>query len=264
MKYRFLVLGLFVFAVSQIGAEEQEQMRMLSSSATYPEQLAAVNGGRYGVSELMALLQNEELVSGLFPNQERSVLNEVMNRLRQMEPPDSGLEDALMRVASDSTRDPGVREYAVQHLFLWYANASRKSKVEDYLWRCTEDPVVSSTAILQLHHFGTKSGATLSKPLAPVVLKAMARSDLRNADRSTLLLVAAERGITNALPFAREWAVGVTDRVVLQAALTAIGKLGSVQDLGFLDQLGKQHNLDEVRKTLEYTQSQLSRKKSME
>ena len=260
MRRISLLLGLLCGMLPLSWAGEPGSSRLLPSTASYVEQLSAVKGGRYDSAQLVEFLKNPEAVTGLYPHEERSVLNEVMNALRKAEAPDSGLEELLMSLAMDPDRDPGVREYAVQHLFLWHAKTVRKTKVEDYLWRCTEDPVVSSAAILQLHHFGSKSGDTLSKPLAPVVLRAMARTDLRNADRITLLLVAAECGIPDALPFARQWAEAATDRVVLQAALTAIGKLGDSRELEFLDRLEMQKNLDDIRKTVDSTRTYLAAK----
>lgn len=238
----------------------QASQAILPPSSSYAQQMAAVKSGRYGSEELLMLLRESGATAGMVPNHERALLNEVMNRLRHLEESDSAFADILMEVASDTNRDPGVREYAVQQLLPWHAKTDQKAKVEDYLWKCAGDPAVSSTAILQLHHLNAASSTTLAHPLAPVVIRAMARPDLRDSDRVTLLLVAAESGMAEALPFARDWAGDTADQVVLRAALTAIGKLGGQQELLFLDQLKTSRNLDEVQETVEYTRNQLAGK----
>ncbi len=235
-----------------------ESSRLLPATASYSEQMSAVSGGRYSSQELFALLENPEAVSGLSPNQERAVLNEVMNKLRKIAAPDSVLEEAFMRIASDSSRDPGVREYAVQHLYLCHSTSENRDVVQEYLWKFAKDPILSTCAILQLHHLGLKKGITLSRPLAPVVFEAMQRGNLRNADRATLLVVAAERGWTEALPFAREWGINTGDQVVLRAVLTAIGKLGDVRDLEYLKELESRQNMQNMQKSIEFTRTSLT------
>ena len=258
MKTRCLVAGLLCGMAGLAMAKEERPLPAVPSGAlSYTELRAAVKEGRYDVEGLRHLLQDPEATTGLMPNQERAALNDVMVALLRMEDPESPLEDLLMEVASDPSRDPGVREYAVQYLLLWHPKTPRKAKVEEMLWTCTEDSVLSSCAILQLHHLGMRTEKGLSRPLAPVVLGAMARQDLRNADKITLLLVAAENSMAEALPTAKAWAEANSDKLVLQAALTAIGKLGGPGDLAFLDALETRRNLDDVRKTVEFTRGRL-------
>jgi hypothetical protein len=263
MKQRFVLMGLLsglfrmAIAAETSPTPDSDLRGSVQPAATYAEQMATVKSGRYDIPELLFLLQDPKATTGLKPNEERAVLNEVMIRLRRMEDAGSTLEDVLMGVASDPKRDPGVREYAVQQLLLWYSKTERKTKVEAYLWKCTEDSVVSSSAILQLHHLGMNTKEALLHPLSPVVLKALARRNLRNSDQITLLLVAAESGIADALPFARDWAESSSDRLVLQAALTAIGKLGGPADLEFVNGLESRRNLNDVRKTVEFVRKRL-------
>lgn len=258
MKTRCLVAGLLCsLAGLSMAGEDRVLPPAPAGVLSYTDLRTAVKEGRYDAEELRRLLQDPEATTGLLPNQERAALNEVMAALLRVEPPESPVEDLLMEVAMDSSRDPGVREYAVQHLLLWHPKTLRKAKVEEMLWKCTEDPVLSSAAILQLHHLGNRNGTGLSRPLGPAVLEAMARRDLRNADKITLLLVAAENGMAEALPTAKAWVESASDKLVLQAALTAIGKLGAAGDLAFLDALETHRNLDDVRKTVEFARGRL-------
>lgn len=258
MKIRFLLAGLLCgLAGLAMAGEDRSRPTVPSGALSYAELRAAVKEGRYDAEGLRRLLRDPESTTGLLPNQERAAMNDVMAALLRVESPETPVEDFLMEVAMDSSRDPGVREYAMQHLLLWHPKTPRKAKVEALLWTCTEDPVLSSCAILQLHHLGRRSETGLSRPLASAVLEAMARQNLRNADKITLLLVAAENGMVEALPTAKVWAESASDKLVLQAALTAIGKLGTAGDLAFLDALETRRNLDDVRKTVEFARGRL-------
>lgn len=258
MKARCLLLGLLCGTAGlAMAGEDRPRPSVPAGVLSYSELKEAVKEGRYDAEGLRRLLRDPEATTGLRPNEERAALNDVMVALIRMEPPESPVEDLLMGVASDPARDPGVREYAVQHLLIWYPKTPRKAKVEEMLWKCAEDPVLSSCAILQLHHLGNRAEKGLSRPLTPAVLGAMARQNLRNADKITLLLVAAENGMDDALPTAKAWAEATSDKLVLQAALTAIGKLGGPGDLAFLDALETRRNLDDVRKTVEFARGRL-------
>lgn len=252
-----LLWGMAGLAMAGEGSGWSAGPSQSAGSTSYSVLKASVKDGKYGVETLRDILRTPDMTQGLRPNEERAVLNEVMDGLCRSENADSPLEDLLMEVALNPDRDPGVREYAVQHLLLWHAKTERKAKVKDCLWKCAEVPVLSAGAILQLHHLAMRTKGGLSRPLAPVLMASLARPRLRVSDRITLILVAAERGVREALPYARNWAEEAPDRVLLSASLTAIGKLGGPDDLAFLTSLEDRRNLHDVRKTLESARARL-------
>lgn len=215
------------------------------SGIGYAGNVAALKSGNYGVEDLKRMLLDPANSASLDTVQERAYLNEVMNALRRTAGPDDGVEEILVAVASDSGRDPGVREYALQHLGLWGKASAQPAEAVDALWDFTEDPTVSSAAILQLHHLG---GARLrgQEAWASVLVEAINRDKLRDADRVTLLLVAAESRIAETLPKAREWALAAKDTVLLKCAIHAVGTLGTQEDLEFLDDLRTSKDLKDV------------------
>lgn len=216
-----------------------------SSGDGYAGSMAALKSGNYGVEDLKRMLLDSANSASLDAVQERAYLNEVMNALRRTADPDDGVEEALVAVASDSGRDPGVREYALQHLGLWGKAGAQFAEATDALWDFTEDPTLSSAAILQLHHLG---GARLRgrEAWGEVLAWAMNRENLRDADKVTLLLVSAESGAAEALPKAKAWALAAKDTVLLKCAIHAVGTLGTQEDLKFLDGLKTRKDLKDV------------------
>lgn len=66
------------------------------------------------------------------------------------------------------------------------------------------------------------------------------------ADKVTLLLVAAESRVAEALPKAREWTLAAKDTVLLKCAIHAVGVLGTQEDMEFLDAVRAQKDLKDV------------------
>lgn len=216
-----------------------------ASGTTYEARMAALRAGGQGVEDLKGLLLDSGHSAGMDAVQERAYLNEVMNALRRSAGAGDGIEGTLITLASDSGRDPGVREYALQHLGLWRRNSAAPTLIEDALWRFASDPMLSASAILQLHHLG---GARLKgrETWATAVMQAISRENMRDADKTTLLLVAAESALVEALPKARDWALAAEDTALLKCAIHAVGTLGTPADLRFLDDLRSRKNLKDV------------------
>ncbi|MBR4188439.1 MAG: hypothetical protein IKQ55_00575 [Kiritimatiellae bacterium] len=180
---------------------------------------------------------------------ERAQANDAMNALRQAAAAgDASVPDALLAVARDAARDGGVREYAVQHLGAWMRAGHDAARVEQMLWELADDPVAGTAAILQLHHAG---GPSLrgGRAWADLLARRMDRDGLRNAEKATLLLVAAESGVPAALPHARDWAAATSDIVLLRCALQTVGRLGSRADVAFLDRMAEEKPLGEATET---------------
>lgn len=188
---------------------------------------------------------------------EQAAANEAMNELRRAASDGDGVPETLRAVAADAGRDGGVREYAVQHLGAWMRAGHDRAKVEAMLWELAEDPVAGTAAILQLHHAG---GSALKGRAAWTALleRRMARPDLRDAEKATLLLVAAESGVKETLPRAKEWAADAGDVVLLRCAIQAVGQLGERGDVAFLDALAEEKELGDARGTWDNARCRLT------
>lgn len=170
---------------------------------------------------------------GLNTAQERSLVNEALNRIRQLGGGDLGLEAMLERVAKDPSRDPGVREYALQHLYLWYPDSNKKDEIERVFWEMSDGSILASVSLLYLHRLDAKGEIKGGDKLDAAVLKAMGLPGLRDADKITLMAVTSERGLKQGLPTIRDWARGPSWLVTV-AATDAIGWLGDESDLEYL------------------------------
>lgn len=234
-----LVVGLVLFwgITASLGQEASEE--------GYADSMRALKSGVYDVDDLKRVLLDSRLSGKMDAVQARAYLNEVMNKLRQSAGAGDGVEETLVALARDSSRDPGVREYALQHLGLWGKTSGMPAEIVDTLWEFTEDPTVSSAAILQLHHLGGERFQG-REAWREVLSRAMNRGDLRDADKVTLLLVAAESQVAEALPRAKEWTLTAKDTVLLKCAIHAVGVLGTQEDLEFLDVVRAQKDLKDV------------------
>jgi len=188
---------------------------------------------------------------------ERVAANEAMNELRRVAAEGDGVPETFRAVALDEGRDGGVREYAVQHLGAWGRSGRERAKAEAMLWELAEDPVAGTAAVLQLHHAGGPS--LKGRPAWTELLeRRMARPDLRDAEKATLLAVAAESGVREALPRAKEWAADAESVVLLRCALQAVGQLGGLGDVAFLDALAEEKELGGARGTWENARRRLT------
>jgi hypothetical protein len=198
---------------------------------------------------LYDMVRTASAAYGLNTAQERSLVNEALNRIRQLGGGDLGLESMLERVANDPARDPGVREYALQHLYLWHSSSDKKSEVERVFWEMSDSSMYASISLLYLHRLESKGAFEKGDKLDASVLKAMGMPGLRDADKITLMAVASERGLKQGLPTMREWAGG-TSWLVKVAATDSIGWLGDESDLQYLNEVVEIQNVREGKAAL--------------
>ena len=124
---RLLIMAL-VFAPVVVFSRDGDHVEASQSSRMeYMNRLDQV--ASMGPDALAGLLLDTGSCANMSLVQERFVLNEVMNRLRQLYREDTGLEAVLIQVATDTSRDLGVREYALQHMMLLYEASGHKEQI---------------------------------------------------------------------------------------------------------------------------------------
>ena len=232
----------FLFAGSSLWAEDSRESRMLGRMAegvSYAERVQMVqNADKSRIGELFEVVANASYAKDLSTAQERSLINETLNRIQQIGDVDSGVEALLEDVSKDPTRDPGVREYALQHLFLWHPKSAYQDDIKRVFWEMTDGSILSSVSLLYLHRLESTGDVRDNQQLDAAILKAMRSYAPRDADKITLMSVASERGLTAGLPIIREWAHGPSWLVSVSAA-DSIGWLGDANDLRYLkDDIG--------------------------
>ncbi len=239
---RFLIQATCV-ATLTVKAEESEP-----SYADRMEYLSSV--GQYDVSALVSILGDPANCSQMTLSQERSFINEAMNTLRRLYREDAGIEELLIQVAQNDSRDVGVREYALQHMMLLYDVSTHKERIAACLTNTAATPPLDVAALLQLNHLDHTHHVLDRETFADLVLQSANREGLRNADRVTLLALASERQITSILPEVRIWATNSTSRGVMIGSAAFLAGFGSQRDLAVLnhmrpaaDHLGVQRQL---------------------
>lgn len=233
MKGAWILLSAWLVA-SGVLSQETHPVGDSRQDVGYAAKIETVR--RAGEGDLPALydmVRTAGAAYGLNTAQERSLVNEALNRIRQLGGGGLGLEDMLEGVAKDPSRDPGVREYALQHLYLWYPDSGKKGDIERVFWEMADGSILASVSLLYLHRLDSKGNIKGGNKLDAAILKVMGMTGLRDADKITLMAVASERNLKKALPTILEWARG-PGWLVTVAATDAIGWLGDEDDLAYL------------------------------
>lgn len=229
----------------------------------YTERIESLQQATRGdIRELFDALNELSMVEVLSSPQELSYLNEVMNALRRLSAPDEPLEAAFVTLATDESRLPGMREYAVQHLGSWARVSDNAYIIVQALEELTKDPIVSTSAILQLHHLRQSRAAMPREKWNGILEYAFARPDLREADRLTLLLVAKEQNWIPALPYARAWAQHTPDAQTFAAAISTLGVLGTSADVEWLNTLRNSPHAEAYNRLLDRVEEKLRNKQN--
>lgn len=233
MRHAYLIIITMAFSLSgdfvraDRPANYKTKMRELSDATPYDSS--------YFIKELT----DNKSTSGMSLAQKRHYLNEVMTWLRKVNDVELFVEKSLIELVQGDQYDPGVREYALQHLAVCYTQSQYKKLIIDSLLRAVEDSTIGVTALLQLHHLLSRSHCMNSSEYCELVLKACQREDMRIADQITLLGITRERGIDQALPYIRKWLRSSDNRMVLSGSIQALGVMGDQEDIQFLEKWKK-------------------------
>lgn len=236
-KLLLVLPACLVLADQSARAGDSPESRILSRMAvgsSYAERIEAVqNADKDDISDLLEVVRNTDMTRGLNTAQERSLINETLNQIQHLGDGGLGLEALLEGVAKDSSRDPGVSEYALQHLYEWYPASNHKEEIERIFWEMSDGSIHAAVSVLYLHRLNPKRAVGEDKRLNNAILKAMRLYAPRDADKITLMAVASERGLAEGLPMIREWAQGPSWLVSVSAA-DSIGWLGDEDDIRYL------------------------------
>lgn len=260
-NHRLFLLIWLALAAPIMAQQEDVSAVIMSATASYPEKMAAISlVGRHDIPAMMNALQDRKSCARLSPVQERACLNEVMNRLRELSDPEDKLEEALIRLAGDEGRDPGVREYALQHLALSYKQSVQKDAIVQALLGFADGSEISSTALLQLNGLMNQGCKIDQVQFQQALINSCRRDNLRIADKVTLLAVINSSRTVDALPSVREWAATAAEPIVVMGSIDVMRKLGGSEDLRFLNEKVATRNLEFAQKKLEQAREELTRR----
>ncbi len=177
--------------------------------------------------------------------QDSLVKNAVINALRDQEVPPAGLAEALIAIYQDSDQDPILRNYALQHLGLWYPKAelSEKQRVHNVLMEASQEPSdLAGTALLAAQRLSQDHEEFEPGQITESALR-VARDDGRGElARITGLQVCSRLGATEILPVAIRLAQNGGSVSLRLSAIAVIGDLGDAIMLRPLDALSADAN----------------------
>lgn len=207
---------------------------------------AAVNGlgkdlGRADIQTLYEFLKDKGTPAK--PLKMFSLKNSIMNILRSQTKPPAGLAQVLLEIDRDSSQYAVMRAYALQHLVLWYNQASEEDRkaIQNALAEALKDPsdTVAGTALVSLHRL-TLDHPNVDPGLLAQMTSIIAVDSTRGEiARITALQVGSERRLEKLLPTARELAMTSSSIPLRISAIAAVGELGQSSDASLLEQIAK-------------------------
>ncbi len=211
---------------------------MAQTETAYVRNMATLKcAGRYDIPVLLSALTDPSACQGMTPVQERTYLNEVMNTLGRMDDPKMGFENALIRLAGETDRDSGVREYALQHLGLNFKKSRQKEAILFALNRYATSDDIFATALLQLHRLGRMGVANIDKgSFRDMLVGAVKKQQLRISDQITLLSLIEAYKAVEALPEVRSWLMESSVPAVVRGSTDVLLRYGDQKDRDYIQE----------------------------
>ena len=176
--------------------------------------------------------------------------NEFLDALvRNPNPSNEAIKDVIATIY-DRNRDPNWRNYCLQIIPELIMNIGVEDEQSDPLWEVLEfglterNSVLPGTAILGLDRLN-ENGHVSDSDLINFILVIAADENTLPGNRITALRLGAERGVVDILPISLRWAKEGEDEYLRMATISAIGELGSKEDILFLKSLLPANNRDE-------------------
>ncbi|MCW5553212.1 MAG: hypothetical protein KIS67_13765 [Verrucomicrobiae bacterium] len=152
--------------------------------------------------------------------------NDILNVLRMQNSPPPGFTDTLISIWSNPAQDVVLRDYALQHLFVWYEQgaldaADARTEIEDTLFGAAcQFNSLAGTALLGLHRLSAADPAFSHGEINRLALRLIQSPATDLATRITAIQICAERGLKEALP-AIEAVAQASDCVPLRLSASA-------------------------------------------
>ena len=164
--------------------------------------------------------------------------NDVMNLLRNQDPPAEGLAETLMGMFEGGKHPPAVLDYCIQHLGAMLDELDEKGRlrVRAVLAKAAKRTKLpyAGTALYSLAEDARATPAQ-DKELKGLAL-ALCKPGANHVARIAAIQLAGERGYAEALPVLRETLLGARrDAVLDTVCIGSIGLLGNADDIALLE-----------------------------
>ena len=190
------------------------------------------------VAALMAYLRSKD--SAMRVERVAALKNDVMNSLRNQEPPPKGLTEALIAMFRSGKHPPAVLDYCIQHL-----GAMQGEITDDALCRRIREIFVFAARQTKQPYAGTalyslakdKRASLSQKNELKRLTLALCKQGSHSVARISAIQLAGERGYKEILPILRETLSSPRRDAVLDiVCIGSLGLLGDESDLKLLSQ----------------------------
>lgn len=214
------------------------------------EAWAAVRAGgtREDVEALYAFLEDARVPEGLEPGDVHELKNEMLNSLRCMPVPPRDLGRELIRIHRNPDQDEVIRDYALQHLGLWYehirlggATVARREEelagIRAVLRAALEqtDGSFAGTALLVSLHLSGRFSEFSRADIGRAAHAMAGDGACADMTRTTAIRVCGQLGLAEALSTALDVAGGSGPVVLRMAAIATVGDIGGPETATVLE-----------------------------
>ena len=241
---------------------------VLDSQRGVGERLKAVHklGGDLSAEEVAAIYKflKSRWDDRVTQEASRAIKNDLMNVLRHQSVLPSELSNVLIGLYNDSSQDPVIRDYAIQHLGYWYSrldgDVAREQIKEVLINALGENSSIAGTALLAVHRLSRDRNEFDSKKIEERALALVTSPQTDKATRVTALQICAERNLAGALPVIQELAQSSSEVGVRISAISALGQLGGAEQVNFVKELQSKEKSKVLQPSMEAAASSLRRK----
>ena len=216
-------------ATSNRYEERNDALRSIARRRDLPEK---------DVAALVAYLRSKD--NAMRPERVAALKNDVMNLLRNQEPPPKGLTEALIAMFRSGKHPPAVLDYCIQHLGAMQGEITDDSlrhrirEIFVFAARQTRQPY-AGTALYSLAE--DKRASLSQKNELKRLTIALCKQDTHPVARVSAIQLAGERGYKEILPILRETlSLSRRDAVLDIVSIGSLGLLGDESDLELLSQ----------------------------
>lgn len=213
----------------------------------FPSRLEAISrlGTNLSARErqsLYAYLRDPRDEPSLHPGQNFALKNDILNVLRVQTTPPPELTDHLLALRRDESQPLVMRDYALQHLAPWYAQAvpaQREAIVAElHAAAAATSQSYAGTAFLGLNRIQQENPGAHLPPFTDQVIDLVEEGSADLLARITAVQLTGELGLQEAHESIRRLAADAAQPPPLRiAAVAALGKLGVRDDVPLLTQI---------------------------
>ena len=188
------------------------------------------------VAALMAYLRRAD--DAMRVERVAALKNDVMNLLRNQEPPVEGLAETLIAMIEGKKHPPAVLDYCIQHLgaVVNELDDAKRSRVREVLVGAAREKTkpYAGTALYSLAE-DKRATAAQEGELKRLMLD-LCKPGVNNVARIAAVQLAGQRGYVEALPILRDTLSGEKrDAVLDTVCIGSIGLLGTADDIALIE-----------------------------